>query len=94
MVSRFSNRKVFQPKTKEENAMSETGLIPKHGGYRKLRTYQCAQLVYDETVVFCNRFINIRSRTHDQMVQAARSGMQNIAEGSMASGQAKRSNSN
>ncbi len=70
--------------------MTETGLIPKHGGYRKLRTYQCAELVYDVTVVFCNRFIDKRSRTHDQMVQAARSGMANIAEGSMASGTSKK----
>ncbi|MFO7650979.1 MAG: four helix bundle suffix domain-containing protein [bacterium] len=60
-------------------------LIPKHGGYRKLRSFQAAQAVYDATVVFCDRFIDKRSRTHDQMVQAARSGVQNIAEGSMAS---------
>jgi restriction system protein len=49
-----------------------------------------AELIYDATVVFCNRFINPRSRTHDQMVQAARSGKQNIAEGSMASGTSKK----
>jgi len=61
------------------------GLIPPHGGYRKLRSFQAAQLVYDLTVAFCDRFIDRRSRTHDQMVQAARSGVQNIAEGSMAS---------
>jgi four helix bundle suffix protein len=60
-------------------------LIPKHGGYRKLRSFQAAQAVYDATVVFCDRFVDKRSRTHDQMVQAARSGVQNIAEGSMAS---------
>ena len=60
-------------------------LIPPHGGYRKLRSFQVAQLVYDDTVIFCGRFIDTRSRTHDQMVQAARSGVQNIAEGSMAS---------
>jgi hypothetical protein len=48
------------------------GLIPPHGGYRKLRSFQCAQLVYDATVVFCNRFVDKRSRTHDQMAQAAR----------------------
>jgi len=60
-------------------------VIPKHGGYRRLRSFQVAQLVYDGTVVFCERFIEKRSRTHDQMVQAARSGVQNIAEGSMAS---------
>jgi four helix bundle protein len=68
----------------------EDDLIKPHGGYRKLRSFQCAQLVYDATVVFCNRFIDRRSRTHDQMVQAARSGVQNIAEGSMASGTSKK----
>ena len=68
----------------------EHGLIPPHGGYRKLRSFQCAQLVYDATVVFCNRFIDKRSRTHDQMVQAARSGVQNIAEGSKASATSKK----
>ncbi|MBI5076309.1 MAG: four helix bundle protein [Nitrospirae bacterium] len=65
-------------------------LIPPHGGYRELQSYKMAEIVYDATVVFCNRFINIRSRTHDQMVQAARSGKQNIAEGSMASGTSKK----
>jgi len=66
------------------------GLIPKYGGYRSLKSYQTAQLVYDGTVVFCNRFVDRRSRTHDQMVQAARSGVQNIAEGSMASATSKK----
>jgi len=65
-------------------------LIQKHGGYRNLRSFQTAQLVYDATVIFCNRFIDKRSRTHDQMVQAARSGVQNIAEGSMASATSKK----
>jgi restriction system protein len=65
-------------------------LIPPHGGYRKLRSFQCAQLVYDATVVFCERFVDKRSRTHDQMIQAARSGVQNIAEGSMASATSKK----
>ena len=65
-------------------------LIPPHGGYRKLRSFQSAQLVYDATVVFCDRFVDKRSRTHDQMVQAARSGVQNIAEGSMASATSKK----
>jgi restriction system protein len=60
-------------------------VILPHGGYRKLRSFQAAQLVYDATVVFCDRFVDKRSRTQDQMVQAARSGVQNIAEGSMAS---------
>lgn len=65
-------------------------LIPKHGGYRKLRSFQVAQLAYDVTVRFCQRYIERRSRTHDQMVQAARSGVQNIAEGSQASGTSKK----
>jgi four helix bundle suffix protein len=65
-------------------------VIPPSGGYRKLRSFQAAQVVYDATVVFCNRFVDKRSRTHDQMVQAARSGVQNIAEGSMASATSKK----
>ncbi len=65
-------------------------LIPPHGGYRELQSYKMAEIVYDATVVFCDHFINRRSRTHDQMVQAARSGKQNIAEGSMASGTSKK----
>jgi restriction system protein len=66
-----------------------TGFIPQHGGFRKLRSFQSAQLAYDGTVIFCDRFIDKRSRTHDQMVQAARSGVQNIAEGSLASATSK-----
>src|SRR5262245_54296576 len=54
------------------------------GGYRKLRSYQAATVIYDGTVSFCNRFIDSRSRTHDQMVQAARSGGKNISEGTRA----------
>jgi len=65
------------------------GFIPKHGGYKTLLSYQKAEIVYDATVYFCNRFIDKRSRTHDQMVQAARSGKQNIIEGSMASATSK-----
>jgi four helix bundle protein len=68
--------------------MSE--LIPKHGGYRKLKSFQVAQLVYDNTVRFCDRYVNTFSRTKDQMVQAARSGVQNIAEGSQASATSKK----
>jgi hypothetical protein len=63
--------------------------IPSHGGYQRLLSYQKAEIVYDATVSFCDRFIDPRSRTHDQMVQAARSGKQNIVEGSMASGTSK-----
>jgi len=67
----------------------ENKIIPPHGGYPKLKSYQMAEIVYDATVKFCARFIDRRSRTVDQMVQAARSGKQNIAEGSMASGTSK-----
>lgn len=65
-------------------------LIPKHGGYRSLKSFQVAQLIYDVTVRFCDLYIDRRSRTHDQMVQAARSGVQNIAEGSQVSGTSKK----
>jgi four helix bundle suffix protein len=65
-------------------------LILPHGGYRKLKSFQIARLIYDLTVHFCDHFVNHRSRTHDQMVQAARSGVQNIAEGSQASGTSKK----
>lgn len=65
-------------------------LIAPHGGYKKLKTFQLAQLIFDLTVRFCNRFIDKKSRTNDQMVQAARSGVQNIAEGSQASATSKK----
>jgi four helix bundle suffix protein len=63
--------------------------IPPHGGYAKLLSFQKAQIVFDATVHFCNRFLEKRDRTRDQMVQAARSGKQNIIEGSLASGTSK-----
>ncbi len=72
------------------NKSTTPQIIPPHGGYRDLKSYQMAEIVHDATVVFCDRFIELRSRTHDQMVQAARSGKQNIAEGSMASGTSKK----
>jgi four helix bundle suffix protein len=59
--------------------------IRSSGGYRKLATFQTATIIYDATVWFCEKFLDRRSRTVDQMVQAARSGRQNIAEGSRAS---------
>jgi four helix bundle suffix protein len=65
-------------------------LLPKHSGYRKLKSFQVARLVYDITVRFCQRYIDHFSRTCDQMVQAARSGVQNIAEGSAASATSKK----
>lgn len=85
--------------SKDEKALSSpaslpsldkpAGFIPPHGGYQKLLAYQKALVVYDATLHFCDRFIDRRSRTHDQMVQAARSGKQNILEGSEASGTSK-----
>lgn len=62
------------------------GFIPAHGGYRNLLSYRKTVLVYDITVIFCRRFLKRGDRTIDQMIQAARSGKQNIIEGSMASG--------
>jgi len=67
-----------------------------HGGYRELQSYRTAEIVYDGTVAFCRRFVSgrlatrVSPRTRDQMVQAARSGVQNIAEGSQASGTSKK----
>jgi len=65
------------------------GFIPPHGGYANLLSYRKAEIVYDATVYFCDRFFEKRDRTCDQMIQAARSGKQNIAEGSQASGTSK-----
>ncbi len=65
--------------------MPESQRVRPSGGYRKLRSFQVATIIYDTTVSFCDRFLDKRSRTVDQMVQAARSGRQNIAEGSRAS---------
>lgn len=64
-------------------------LLPPHGNYRELRSYQKAEIVYDLTFRFCERFLRRGDRTIDQMVQAARSGKQNIIEGSKASGTSK-----
>lgn len=66
------------------------GFIPPHGGYKELLSYKKAQIVYDATVRFCERYIRKNDRTYDQMVQAARSGKQNIVEGSQASGTSKK----
>jgi four helix bundle suffix protein len=68
---------------------SHAGFIPPHGGYERLFSYPKTQIIYDATVRFCDRFIDKRSRTHDQIVQAARSGNKNIAEGSRISGTSK-----
>ena len=65
------------------------GFIPPHGNYKELLSYQKSEVVYDITYRFCQRFLRKGDRTIDQMVQAARSGKQNIAEGSKASGTSK-----
>ena len=67
----------------------QPGFIPPHGNYHELLSYQKAEIVYDLTFRFCQRFLNRGDRTVDQMIQAARSGKQNIAEGSQASGTSK-----
>ncbi len=68
--------------------------LGKHGGYRRLLSYQNTTIIYDLTVSFCNKYMtyttNKSYRTYDQMVQAARSGRQNIAEGSQASATSKK----
>ena len=67
----------------------DNGFIPPHGHYQELLSYKKSAIVYSATVKFCERFISIKDRTYDQMVQAARSGKQNIIEGSKASGTSK-----
>lgn len=73
----------------EDNNKNPKGFIPKHGGYRKLKSYQKAEIIYDGTIYFTKRFFRSYDRTVDQMVQAARSGKQNIVEASMASATSK-----
>ena len=63
-----------------------TEIIRSHGSYQKLKSYHGNEIIYDATVDFCSRFLHRGDRTIDQMIQAARSGKQNIIEGSMASG--------
>jgi four helix bundle suffix protein len=75
---------------REPASAASPGLIPPHGGYEALEAYRAAEIIHDATVVFCERFVNPRSRTHDQMVQAARSGKQNQVEGSVDSATSKK----
>ena len=65
-------------------------LIPPHGGYKKLVTYRLGNLIYDATVAFCEQYFSRKDRIFDQMVQAARSGVANIIEGSEASATSKK----
>lgn len=69
---------------------NKTNSTKGHGGYRKLLSYQTTTIIYDLTVAFVDKYIDKFSRTRDQMVQAARSGRQNIAEGSQASATSKK----
>ena len=71
--------------------MENSNIFPKHGGYRNLLSYQKAVIIYDGTVFFCNKYFDKYDRTVDQMVQAARSGKQNIVEASVASATSKKS---
>lgn len=73
---------------KKESEKGE-GFIPRHGGYRNLFSYQKADIIYDGTIYFTNRFFSSYDRTFSQMIHAARSGKQNIAEASMASATSK-----
>lgn len=69
--------------------MKSEELIPRIGNYKKLISYQKSQTVFDITYYFCHNFLSKGDRTIDQMIQAARSGKQNIVEGSSASSVSK-----
>ena len=71
------------------NPQNQEPLLPRTGNYRKLYTYQKAEAIYDITYYFCKNYLQRFDRTIDQMVQAARSGKQNIVEGSAASATSK-----
>ncbi len=73
----------------QQQNQNNKGFIPTHGGYKNLITYQKSEIIYDGTIYFTKRFFNKYDRTIGQMVQAARSGKQNIVEASMASGTSK-----
>ena len=74
-----------------EDRLMTSRIMPSHGGYKALRSYKNATVIYDATVYFVGRFYKIGDRTIDQMVQAARSGKQNIVEASLASATSKES---
>ncbi|MBQ8058894.1 MAG: four helix bundle protein [Prevotella sp.] len=68
----------------QSNQKAPTTFLPQHGHYRHLRVYQVTEIIYDITYYFTQHFLSCGDRTVDQMVQAARSGKQNIAEGNQA----------
>jgi hypothetical protein len=73
----------------KSNPANQEPLLPRTGNYRKLFTYQKAEAIYDITYYFCHKYLKKGDRTIDQMVQAARSGKQNIVEGCAASATSK-----
>jgi len=79
----------FRPFSPSQKGEPVERFIPPHGGYEDLLSFQKARIVYDGTVWFCGHYLEKRDRTYDQMIQAARSGKQNILEGSQASGTSK-----
>lgn len=80
--NRQNGRETKEPGGKALSSGAAERIYGQHSGYRNLKAYQVAELVYDFTCRFCARYIPRSDRHHDQMVQAARSGFQNIAEGS------------
>jgi four helix bundle suffix protein len=90
-TKRTQGQKRLAPSLKSLPSLPPAGdtFIPPHGGYQDLLSYQKALVVYDATLHFCDRFFGKFDRTREQMIQAARSGKQNILEGSQASGTSK-----
>lgn len=89
-VCRAARRGVAVIKRGDDKRAAAPKLIVPHGGYEDLESYKMSEIAFDGTAYFCDRHIAKRSRTHDQMWQAARSGKQNIAEGSQVSGTSKK----
>ena len=92
MIGERTNKTYVTHETYMSYSSNQKLILP-HGGYRNLKSFQTAQIIYDLTVIFCERFIDRThgtNRTYDQMVQAARSGCQNLAEGSEVSGTSKK----
>jgi four helix bundle suffix protein len=83
------NRAITKTEKMHNDSQSQKPLLPHTGNYRKLLTYQKAEAIYDITYYFCKNYLQRFDRTIDQMVQAARSGKQNIVEGSAASATSK-----
>ena len=80
--SNLNNQNTQNPQSSQ--SPQKLTFLPQHGHYRNLRVYQVTEMIYDITFHFCQRFLQKGDRTIDQMVQAARSGKQNIAEGNQA----------